>query len=367
MEDLSLLLVLCGTMFVGSYAAGFLPLAFTFSENKIRLLSILGAGLLVGTALSVIIPEGVEALQGVPHHHSHVQKLSVHQENHKAQKILEETANAQNEDHQPRIVPKDASMNANVPMNINAHGDPKEPETKKQKRDVEAHAEFDSETGNQIHLENEEEAVQVGPKIGYSLILGFLLMLLVDQLTKQKQTGRQKITATVGLVVHAAVDGIALGSASMTDKSDIQLIVFVAIMLHKAPAAFGLSTILLMEGLEKSKVKKHLFVFSASAPIGALITFFLVPKTTESVDSSTTGVMLLFSAGTFLYVATVHVLPELAETARKTRNDHVLLPTTPGTPTPHSHSGGADFNATELVVLIIGSILPSILSAGHHH
>lgn len=36
----------------------------------------------------------------------------VHQENHKAQKLLEETANVQNEDHQPRIVPKDAAMNA---------------------------------------------------------------------------------------------------------------------------------------------------------------------------------------------------------------------------------------------------------------
>ena len=90
--------------------------------------------------------------------------------------------------------------------------------------------------------------------------------------------GRHKITATVGLVVHAAVDGIALGSASMTDKSDIQLIVFVVIMLHKAPASFGLSTILLMEGLEKSKVKKHLFIFSLSAPVGALVTYFLLPR-----------------------------------------------------------------------------------------
>ena len=90
--------------------------------------------------------------------------------------------------------------------------------------------------------------------------------------------GRQKLTATVGLVVHSAVDGIALGSASMVDKSDIQLIVFVAIMLHKAPAAFGLTTILLMEGLEKSKIKKHLFVFSSAAPIGALVTYFLMPK-----------------------------------------------------------------------------------------
>lgn len=44
---------------------------------------------------------------------------------------------------------------------------------------------------------------------------------------------RYKVTATIGLVVHAAADGIALGAASTTTHSDIQLIVFVAIMLHK--------------------------------------------------------------------------------------------------------------------------------------
>lgn len=78
--------------------------------------------------------------------------------------------------------------------------------------------------------------------------------------------------------MHAAVDGIALGSASVVNKSDIQLIVFVAIMLHKAPASFGLTTILMVEGLERSKIKKHLFVFSSAAPVGALLTYFLIPK-----------------------------------------------------------------------------------------
>ena len=76
--------------------------------------------------------------------------------------------------------------------------------------------------------------------------------------------------------------------------------------------------------------------------------------------------MLLFSAGTFLYVATVHVLPELAEAARKSR-DHILIPTSANiNPPSHSH-GGADFSAIELCVLIIGAIMPSVLTAGHHH
>ena len=39
------------------------------------------------------------------------------------------------------------------------------------------------------------------------------------------------------------------------------VIVFLAIMLHKAPAAFGLTTFLLHEGLEKHRVRRHLMTF----------------------------------------------------------------------------------------------------------
>ena len=42
-----------------------------------------------------------------------------------------------------------------------------------------------------------------------------------------------KLTATVGLVVHSAVDGIALGAAATTTHADVEFIVFIAIMLHK--------------------------------------------------------------------------------------------------------------------------------------
>lgn len=61
----------------------------------------------------------------------------------------------------------------------------------------------------------------------------------------------RNITATIGLVVHAAADGVALGAAATTSHADVEIIVFLAIMLHKAPAAFGLVTFLLHEGIER--------------------------------------------------------------------------------------------------------------------
>lgn len=84
------------------------------------------------------------------------------------------------------------------------------------------------------------------------------------------------MTATLGLIVHAATDGIALGAAAASAHKEVEMIVFVAIMLHKAPSAFGLVTILLHHGLDKKRIRKHLLAFSISAPIGALVTFFCI-------------------------------------------------------------------------------------------
>lgn len=41
------------------------------------------------------------------------------------------------------------------------------------------------------------------------------------------------LTATIGLVVHSAADGVALGAAASTAHHDVEIIVFLAIMLHK--------------------------------------------------------------------------------------------------------------------------------------
>jgi zinc transporter 9 len=46
----------------GSILAGQLPLSWSLSNDSISLLSSLGAGLLVSTALAVIIPEGVASV-----------------------------------------------------------------------------------------------------------------------------------------------------------------------------------------------------------------------------------------------------------------------------------------------------------------
>ncbi|XP_076604149.1 zinc transporter ZIP9 [Chaetodon auriga] len=310
MDDFSSISLLSLAMLVGCYVAGTIPLAVNFSEERLKLITVLGAGLLCGTALAVIIPEGVHALY---------------------EEILE--------------------------GGHHTHGQAGVVEASEGKGEVEAAL---SAGGKHEHSHEQLHAC-----IGVSLVLGFVFMLLVDQIgsshmhsTEDPESARvtsSKITTTLGLVVHAAADGVALGAAASTSQTSVQLIVFVAIMLHKAPAAFGLVSFLMHAGLERNRIRKHLLVFALAAPVLAMLTFVGLSQSSKEAlsDINATGVAMLFSAGTFLYVATVHVLPEVGGGG-------------------HSHAaaggnGGKGLSKVEVVALVLGCLIPLVLSVGHHH
>ncbi|XP_055642119.1 zinc transporter ZIP9 [Toxorhynchites rutilus septentrionalis] len=305
MDETVMLVLLVIVMLVGSYLAGNIPLIVTLSEEKLKNVSIFGAGLLVGTALTVIIPEGIRSLY----------------DESQLEAVVVQTS------------------------------------------------------GSPIHKHDADEHSST---IGLSLVLGFVFMMLVDQVSSRRKEGsnERNLTATIGLVVHAAADGVALGAAATTSHSDVEIIVFLAIMLHKAPAAFGLVSFLLHEGIERQRIRKHLLIFSLSAPLLTLLTYFGIgneqKETLESLNA--TGIAMLFSAGTFLYVATVHVLPELTHNtghgSHRGHHDYNLLEQQQpgGSGAKLSSSKGANgLQNYELALLILGALAPIFLTMGHHH
>lgn len=58
----SQILTMAVSMFVVTFMVGFLPTKLRASERVMNLLSLFGAGLLVGAALIVIVPEGMSVL-----------------------------------------------------------------------------------------------------------------------------------------------------------------------------------------------------------------------------------------------------------------------------------------------------------------
>nr|CAG4650518.1 EOG090X0EEU [Sida crystallina] len=306
MSDTVMLIFLSLVMLIGSYLAGSLPLIITLSEDRLHLISILGAGLLVGVALAVIIPEGIQMLYS-----QQLQALKEGQQHHEGSTAT---------------------------------------------KTVEHH---DHEDGDGTHA-----------IIGLALVLGFVFMLLIDQIGSShsrdpdggSSRSSRSFTATLGLVVHAAADGIALGAAASTSHAAVEMIVFIAIMLHKAPASFGLVTYLLHDGVDRGRIRRYLLIFSMAAPVMAVITFFgLSKKSKETLsDVNATGFAMLFSAGTFLYVATVHVLSDLV--TRSSGHSHL-----PMSSSAESSVEKIGFTRCELLALVSGALFPLLLTTFHHH
>ncbi|XP_072356345.1 zinc transporter ZIP9 isoform X3 [Scyliorhinus torazame] len=240
MDGAVAIILLSLAMFGGCLLLGLIPLTIRLAQEKLKFVTVLGAGLLCGTALAIIIPEGIELL-----------------------------------------------------------------------------------------LSDLMAEPRTGPGAGSSL------------------------TATLGLVIHAAADGVALGTAAGSSQISLQVIVFVAVILHKAPASFGLVSYLMHAGLEKRQIQKHLFVFSLAAPLLAITTYFIVSKSSMGSRHQTkaTGIGLLFSAGTFLYVASVHILPEVSS-----QTHHGVT----------SSSGKKGLGILESLTLIVGCTIPVFMSLGLH-
>jgi zinc transporter 9 len=285
-----------------------------------RLISAIGTGLLVGTALIVIIPEGIETMYNADASPRPDVKIA------EAPKKGALAALAMH-GMGPQQQQNEASGRAEEVAQLSGRALHSAAELVVRALHVRAAAEEKHDHG---HGHGHEESSHAW--IGIALIFGFILMYLIDALqspapsrghhipltqldspdTPDSGAGPQShsTSTTIGLVIHSFADGIALGasSADTETQSTLGLIVFLAILVHKAPAAFGLTSILLKQGLGKRAARAHLLLFSLAAPLGAIVTWTLVNLLGNSTYASAatgnstwwTGLVLVFSGGTFL-------------------------------------------------------------------
>ncbi|CEG62723.1 hypothetical protein RMATCC62417_00005 [Rhizopus microsporus] len=279
------LLLLCIAMLVSSFVAGCIPLTTKLSQSSLSHLTAISAGLLISTSLAVIIPEGVE---------------TIYKDDSESDSIATHT-----------VVGLCLLTGFAVMFLID---------------------QFSS-----MHIHNTTTTTTTDVSKRDSTELDTMLNLSNDQ-ESQHLVKSLNATPTVGLIVHAAADGIALG-ASVSDPQ-LSMVVFFAIMLHKAPSAFALTTVLLNQGLSRARVRKHLLMFSLSAPLGAIVTYFSLQfvYTLHNLNYWT-GLLLLFSGGTFLYVA-MHAIQE---------------------------SDGEQQKQKRVSCILLGMVIPFILNLNHSH
>ena len=139
------------------------------------------------------------------------------------------------------------------------------------------------------------------------------------------ETRQRAYPLTLGLVVHALADGLALGSAALSESNldrtsvdtiaptGLSVVVFLALAVHKgwllsfafvgradnglrpAPTALALTTSLLSTSLPHAQCKRHLAIFSAATPIGTVLSYMALSYLGADSRSHWPGIALLFS------------------------------------------------------------------------
>lgn len=409
MDGLFTLLVLGVVMAGASFLAGSLPLSLSLSPSQLRLISTIGMGVLVGTSLIIIIPEGVETLYSSTesssgHHRRNIipRDLDVRWAG-SAAPILERAEVADTGFYMPGpVFVSKADMSPPTPTEPGVVGI----------LDTEKGA-GTSEKGpgeSVVHEEHNHNESQHA-WIGVALISGFVMMFLIDKLPEHTSPSKPKprthhialnnlgrrfnlttsldrdeeadgflggnnpttgsrnrsLATTTGLVIHAAADGIALGASS--SNAGLSFIIFFAIMVHKAPAAFGLTSVLLKQGLSKRSARAHLLIFSLAAPIGSLLTWIFAHAIgfvrVGSAESTTwwTGMLLLFSGGTFLYVA-MHSMQEVSSRPYEPQMNGQTNGLLDGREPSQQEQKPS---MRDLWAACFGMILPLFLQIGHAH
>eukprot|EP00035_Acanthoeca_spectabilis_P007052 m.131837 g.131837 ORF g.131837 m.131837 type:complete len:341 (+) comp13775_c0_seq2:202-1224(+) len=294
-HDLGTLLGFCVAMFIGAFLAGYAPMCVTngtsssgqapVQSGRMRMLTLFGAGLLTGTALIIIIPEGIEMwLAAQQQAHKHAEASGGSTGTRTEQHHHDHGQHHHHHEHNWQIGAALASGFAFMLL-------------------VEKMSA--SEGGGHGHA---HVSVNEPNRTGSGLELGGIGGLKRDK--KEDGSGRTS-TAILGLIVHAAIDGVALGASTYAGNGRVSMIIFAAIMLHKAPAAFGLSVYLSSLGHHRRAVQQQLLIFSCAAPVGSIVTFYGMYLNLLGVQLQQLALVMLFSGGTFLFVATVHIMPEV--------------------------------------------------------
>ena len=163
-------------------------------------------------------------------------------------------------------------------------------------------------------LEMMPEGLKLSPRLGPVLIMGgyCVVHLLEHTINAHFHYGEETHTGEfvsrhtgnsvlAGLSVHALFDGVAIGSGFALNSS-LGWLIFLAILLHKAPEGFTMASVMLASGRSRTAAFDSAVALAAATLAGVLV-IGLAPRLVLY------GLPL--SAGVALYVAATDLVPEV--------------------------------------------------------
>ena len=327
---------------------GLMPILSKIKEdaNKLKILTGIAAGIILASASLVVIPEGYE-LATNDEHDSHGNEdglagsialvmLEVDHGDINASQAIEEIeglagghdAHAEEESIHSDEESSEESLSESV-LHVVEEVEDGEINVTVGLEEIEEL--ITSHSHDEMHEEEDEHISDL--LLGGAILGGFLLMLILEgsgighavheehhDHNLEHNHGHIHHSSSgwlllFGLTLHAATDGIAIGAAAASGSISVTAAVALAVLIHKGPAAFSLGVFSIHERENRNDSIRDILIFSLATPVMILLAFYAL----EDLETHIIGLTMLFSAGTFLYVATVDTLPDIhnPETGKK--------------------------------------------------
>jgi zinc and cadmium transporter len=153
--------------------------------------------------------------------------------------------------------------------------------------------------------------------IGVCVLIGFFLQQGLEFLSSGVEHGHIHVhehnhkhkessafLVLIALCIHALLEG-GLLAHTQTDGNQNSNTLLWGILLHKAPEAFALMSVLLCEIKDKTKAVVLLIIFSAASPLGLFLSNYLVVN--EMMSSQAFTFLFAVVSGNFLHISTTIV------------------------------------------------------------
>lgn len=160
-------------------------------------------------------------------------------------------------------------------------------------------------------------------QLGVFVLAGFFLQQILEYFTQGAEHGhvhiheehshhsiRASLMLLLAMMFHSFLEGSLLAHPSTGHAHHDSMSLLVGIMLHKAPAAFALMSILLCS-MSKSRALIYLVLFALASPLGLYVGDVYVEN--GMLSSDTFAILFALVCGNFLHISTTIVYESSVE------------------------------------------------------
>lgn len=146
----------------------------------------------------------------------------------------------------------------------------------------------------------------------FYVFAGFLLFYVLQQTVMFHacpdhtcHVHRMGVLSSMALTIHSLLDGVAI-AVGFEASASLGILTALAVLLHEVPEGITITGILIHSNTSKSRVMIFSTIVALATPFGAIGSYFFL----KNISPNVLGILLAFTAGSFIYLAAADLLPE---------------------------------------------------------